>query len=245
MGVTMDVIPDFLTPAADPLLAQLGIPPHAPRWELRTVEPIVAGSTTALVEIRSTHVPSARQPFPLPYAERPDDWGGLHFTISGSSVDLTAPRPDWRTLGLRDADGRVHAVRIWHERVWRDGSPLYAEWSHLPSGSQDAIVGGWQHGYQAQDRKDAERAVRLLLSLPHEPRGRRAEAQDRARQRLLEAGRRACKRLAIYPEEVTHALLAHELGRKARPGQGGRVSDLLTRAGWELTDVKDALEPAE
>jgi hypothetical protein len=161
-------VPDelaFRSAVLAPFLGRLGIDPRAPRWELHTLEPIAAGAAAVPVEIQGTHGPTLQQPLPLPFPEPNDHWARLHFVLTGSTIPGAAPDPRWCTLGLDIPGDRLHCVRLWRMRAWRDGSPLYAEWSELPGAPPRPIVSGWERGWRPTDATAVSRAMRLLLGL--------------------------------------------------------------------------------
>jgi hypothetical protein len=237
-------LPPFLHDAWGPALAALGIPPAAPLWTISTLAPVPPGSPTALVEIRCPPHPTVQQPFPLPYPAEPHRWDGLHLELWAAEVPADWPDDPRREFGVTGPDG-PHRLWLLRERAWRADSPLYAERTNYEDGTSAVIVGGWGTGWRdPDDPNDAVRAVRLLMGLAEgrSPVGRPGEDRDAARTRLLDVGRRACKRRKIYPEQLTHAIVAAELNRKAPPGGGGRISDLLDRAEWTMQDYKQELE---
>jgi hypothetical protein len=173
---------------------------------------------------------------------------GWHIVFYCTPLETTPPGP-WPTApALRGQPAR--AVR--YVRVTWDDCPLSLEVRvERASADPDAAefhiaIGGLE---QVGPRKHLDTAYARLAkwndfaaqwrSRPTKPK----EPQAEARKRLWDAARRVMDREQIYPEQLTHALLAHELNRRAPDGKGGRVSDLVKRAGYgKLRDFKHALE---
>jgi hypothetical protein len=175
---------------------------------------------------------------------------GWHIVFYCTPLATTPPGP-WPTV---PALGEQPARAVRYVRVTWDDCPLSLE-ARVERASTDpdaaefhVALGGLE---QVHTRHDLGRAYDRFaawnelasqwLTRPTKPK----EPQAQARQRLRDAARAVMAREQIYPEQLTHALLAHELNRSAPAGKGGRVSDILARAGWKLRDLKRDLESGE
>jgi hypothetical protein len=183
-------------------------------------------------------------------------WPGYRFELFGfllyinqHQLQYEAPNPPttgacWRMYS--PANGQTWlAVHIWLQRAYYGENPAaWAEVTWRPG--WPATHGGIQYDRRRpMSRRDKDRAdegLELLEFLAPRVQTKPAETPEDAWQRLLKAGREACAQWDMDPEQLTHAQLAQAMNRRARAGRGGRVTDVLARAGRPLNDLKHALE---
>jgi hypothetical protein len=166
--------PAFIDDAYRPLLAALGINPNAPRWWARTTEPLRSdrGDVPIIVLETTQRTPAAWHLTGIAPADA--DRQGVRVEWSGSTVPRIPPPYPWPVIELPDPSGQLHFVRCWRVRVWVEGSPLWAEHSHLPSARGEVIVGGWLDGpWHSKDAQRVPGLVRVLGALDRAGRGGR------------------------------------------------------------------------
>lgn len=236
-------IPEVDWPLVSGLLARFG-PPPTQSWVWFTI-PVVSNTP------RVTHL----------FGYNPITDKGEYTPVRGGMPPDCPPYP-WTGWGLLypdrastpfgpwidiPAQSAFHGtVSCFYQRVDIVPGAVYAEYSvGVLGGAPTRTQSVFRLDYTATaaESRAVEQARKWIAKWALAGPGRKSESAEEAWGRLLDAGRRACTRLEISPEKLTHAILAFELDRDAPPGGGGRVSDVLGRAGGRhMRDLKRTLE---
>jgi hypothetical protein len=173
------------------------------------------------------------------------EYHGYSFDAFGRLVNSAPAAPAWPCWRSGLVNGTEIYLQVWRWRLAHSGAPFSAELFWDPQSGIRKSIQVHHDPPRWEDRyfRDAGRAMRLLHALQAGARrGRPGEPREMARQRILDAGRRACKRYDIDPEKLTRPMVAQELNRSGPPGQSPRADDVWTRADMRLSDLKRALD---
>jgi hypothetical protein len=183
-------------------------------------------------------------PLLLPLTAAPlEPLNGYQFNFLGFRIDPALPHDDgpWWQPELQGDRGLV--VRFFRQSVRWQYSAIWGSRLTLPNVPPLDLLSGLEQTHTAPEREAAWRGLALLSEHARQRvQTKPAETPEDAWQRLLKAGREACAQWDMDPEQLTHAQLAQAMNRRAPAGRGGRVTDVLARAGRPLNDLKHALE---